>query len=258
MGARVICTPFRIASGGAILTRAFDVFKVLRRSAISRHGSWPVDAFCSWAARAFRFSARRPTRLPGQCSKSQRSVINGLDHTMLGISRPRPLIEEWLFRRTHIGTASRFLAAPAFLLPGRIGRGKNAHDRSGELHPIATIDELASLDLQPPGGVTAIVRDRDYLQWRYFSGERDKRVYRYSQSGEVDRLVVVNENSSRASLANSRAECAGCLAADDGRIGGRAFHAAIATIRRAVRCGLAAVAARGVGSGAARHWLCPS
>ena len=54
-------------------------------------------------------------------------------------------------------------------------------------------DDLAVLQLPSPGDVVAVVRDRDYLHWRYFAGERDKDVWWFRLPGEADRLVVVNQ-----------------------------------------------------------------
>jgi hypothetical protein len=52
-------------------------------------------------------------------------------------------------------------------------------------------EEATNPALPPPAETMAILRDADYLHWRYFGREGGKDVYRLRVEGEADRLVVV-------------------------------------------------------------------
>ncbi len=119
------------------------------------------------------------------------AVINGMDHTMLGIRGMAPLAEEYLFRRFKSPAAARILASPAHLLRARI-RCKMTDGGAGELTRLMTADEVAARGVPTVGDVIAVVRDREYLHWRYFTGDRDKEVFCLRCPGESDRIVVIN------------------------------------------------------------------
>ncbi|HWE04053.1 MAG TPA: hypothetical protein VG326_16730 [Tepidisphaeraceae bacterium] len=123
------------------------------------------------------------------------SLIAGLDHTMLGIVRPAPLIDEWLFRRTRRPLLARRLASPipAMMAPARRLARRRDLIRGVNLFPLHDVEEAAAIGLPPPAAALAIVRDREYLRWRYFSGERERDVYCFRRKSECDRLVVVEE-----------------------------------------------------------------
>src|SRR6185437_11472585 len=114
--------------------------------------------------------------------------IAGMDHTMLGIARPRPLIEEWIYRKLGNRGIARIASLPAIIAPSRIAKLKT----HGSLSPVNNADDLAAIGLPPPTDVVAVIRSRSYLHWRYFSGEMDKEAYRFQFPGETDRMVVVN------------------------------------------------------------------
>lgn len=116
-------------------------------------------------------------------------VIEGTDHTMLGVARPAPLVEEWVYRRVRSSAAARILALPALLAPSRQIGG---HD-DGELFAIHAADEVLELGLSPPESAVAVLRDRAYLQWRYFSGEPGKDVLGFRTPGGETRMVTVTQ-----------------------------------------------------------------
>lgn len=181
--------------------------------------------------------------------------IGGMDHTMLGIWRSRPLAEEWFFRRTARQHVSRIVSLPAILIPPQVRRRKKdrrptpasaaaavknssrwlanteaasspGDDRLSGVEPSSDVgivnttrsdieemplsaarpaelssergplvrlnaDEAARLELPLPRMSIAVVRDAAYLRWRYFGGESEKDVFRFSLKGHPDRLVVV-------------------------------------------------------------------
>jgi GNAT superfamily N-acetyltransferase len=119
------------------------------------------------------------------------TIIPGMDHTMLGIRRPKPLIEEWIYRRTGRPALAKILSIPAVLAPGR--NSQRRRNGSAELRRLQNIDEIAAVGLSTTANILGVVRDRDYLQWRYLSGERATDIYSFRNGGDVARLVVVEE-----------------------------------------------------------------
>lgn len=116
--------------------------------------------------------------------------IPQMDHTMLGVARVRPLAEEMLVRRLKQPVVARVLSAPAVVIPGRLPR-----ITGGSLTRLNSTEEVDQLQLQLPlpSGRVAVVRDRAYVHWRYFTGERDKHVYCFASKDNQRRLIVVNE-----------------------------------------------------------------
>jgi hypothetical protein len=117
--------------------------------------------------------------------------IDGLDHTMLAINRLGPLAEEFFHRRLKQPILARILSSPALIAGRSAGRRLNWPCR-GELLPMKNAGDVAGLHLPSSCDALAVVRDRDYVDWRYFTGETDKQVYCFRLAGEADRLVVVN------------------------------------------------------------------
>jgi hypothetical protein len=118
-------------------------------------------------------------------------AIPGTEHTMLGVRRPAPLAEEWLHRRTHRPALARFLSTPARFAPSRM-KIRPGDDAGAELIPIVQPDDLASLHLPSPAGALAVVRDQEWLCWRYFSPDHAAHdLFRFHCNGE-DRLLVTN------------------------------------------------------------------
>jgi len=115
--------------------------------------------------------------------------INGMDHTMLGIARAKPLAEEWLHRRTHNAMLARLLSLPAIALPGKL---RFAQAPTSSLQPITSPDDAFLTQVPPTTATISFVHDPAYIRWRYFSGDPDKEVYRFRVDSEQDRLVVVN------------------------------------------------------------------
>jgi len=116
-----------------------------------------------------------------------------MDHTMLGIRRPRPLVEEWLFRKTCRPAIARFLSMPAAMAPSRkLARLRDEVGKS-ELRRLQNADQIAEMHLPPATNALSVVRDRDYFHWRYFSGARENHVYRFHRKDDQDRLVIVEE-----------------------------------------------------------------
>lgn len=115
--------------------------------------------------------------------------IDGMDHTMLGIVRPMPLVEEWLYRKTARAAAARLLSLPAGTLPSKL---RASESTPGELRRIESAEDPFLARLPAAIHSLAVIRDRAYLRWRYFAGDADKHVYCFQSKNEEDRLVVVN------------------------------------------------------------------
>ena len=49
------------------------------------------------------------------------------------------------------------------------------------------------MSLPPVTDSLSVVRDPDYLHWRYFSGEGENHVYCFHRKNDRDRLVIVEE-----------------------------------------------------------------
>jgi hypothetical protein len=111
---------------------------------------------------------------------------------MLGVARVAPLAEEWAYRRTRRAALARLVSLPARLAPARLRRTGSTSTAPGELTRLDSVEQVAALDLPPPGDALAVVRDLDHIRWRYFSGESDVDVLRFSTGAAPDRLVVVN------------------------------------------------------------------
>jgi hypothetical protein len=117
--------------------------------------------------------------------------IEQTDHTMLGISRPAPLAEEWLHRRTGRVMVAQIVALPVGLIHRRVPRRSRA-DTSGELRPITSFSKVEALDLRPTADIVAVMRDPPYLRWRYFASDAGREVFHF-RLGESNRIVVVND-----------------------------------------------------------------
>lgn len=113
--------------------------------------------------------------------------IEQIDHTMLGIRRPAPLAEEWAFRRTRSASAARLFALPGYLIRRSIGRSP----AEGELMPLTSADQATMSPWPRPRDAMAVIRDANYIRWRYFGRERGKDVFRFRMPEAQDSLVVV-------------------------------------------------------------------
>jgi hypothetical protein len=187
-----ICVPFRIGagdfSGTALMFAKFYVDVAFRGMGLGL-----LMRFVREGER-FPLFVTSTNAISGQLfARLGASVIAGMDHTMLGIAKIAPLAEELAFRRLKSSVLARGAGfVSRFFHPRGLGRAFGAVSR-GELIRQQSADDLAALQLPPPGVAVAVVRDRDYLHWRYFTRERDKEVWSFRLPGEVDRLAVVNE-----------------------------------------------------------------
>lgn len=186
MIAMLVCVPFRVGVGDFSCT-ALMASKFYADPNYPGAGIGPLMRFVQ-EGRRFPLLMTSANAVAGELyRKCGAYEIAGLDHTMLGVSRTGPLAEEWAFRRIGNGLASRILALPAHLLR----RGFVRSRPSGELEALSSADQLATLSLPRPCEALAVIRDAQYLSWRYFGRERGKEVYRLRISGAEDRLVLV-------------------------------------------------------------------
>ena len=81
----------------------------------------------------------------------------------------------------------RGFSLPGYLIRRIIGRSTG----TGELQAL-TLPEKATNPAWPrPQDTLAVIRDADYIRWRYFGKETGKDVYRFRLAGAEDRLVVI-------------------------------------------------------------------
>ncbi|HET6250173.1 MAG TPA: hypothetical protein VFE47_20955 [Tepidisphaeraceae bacterium] len=186
-----ICTPFHISSGGIRFT-ALMFSKFYVDLPYRSMGLGLLMRFIKLGSRYPLFCTSTNAVAGAMFKKVGAAKIDRLDHTMLGICRLQPVAEEWIYRKIAVRAAARMLSLPAALGRGRIA-GLLKDSCGGELEPLSSAGELGSW--QPPTveGVTAVVRDRDYLAWRYFSRERGKDAFIFRFAGEAERFVAVNE-----------------------------------------------------------------
>jgi hypothetical protein len=186
-----ICTPMRIHSRNVELT-ALMFSKFYVDVSYRGMGLGLLMRFIRLGRRYPLFCTSTNAVAGAMFEKLGALPINGLDHTMLGIACPGPLLEEWIYRRSHLKSAARIVSIGTGFLPGRIRRLTRGSSAAA-LVPVSRVDELSALATSPANDVTAVIRDRDYLHWRYFAGQRDKDVYRFTYPDEPDRLIVVNQ-----------------------------------------------------------------
>jgi GNAT superfamily N-acetyltransferase len=182
----LLCVPFRVGAGDfactALMSSKFYVDPRYHGMGIA-----PMMRFLQ-AGRRFPLLMTSANALAGEIyRKCGAFQLEGMDHTMLGVARPGPLAEEWVVGRTGRPAAARMLAFPAQLLRRRI----RASLADSELVAMRSAEEATTPPLPRPGETLAILRDADYLGWRYFGREGGKDVYRLRVAGEEDRLVVV-------------------------------------------------------------------
>lgn len=182
----LLCVPFRVGLGDFSCT-ALMASKFYADPNHRGAGIGPLMRFVQEGQR-FPLLMTSANAIAGQLyRKCGAYPIEGMDHTMLGIRRPAPLADEWAFRRTRNVLAARLFALPGHLIRRRIGQSH----AEGELLSLPTADQATSSPWPRPRNVLAIIRDADYIRWRYFGKERGKDVYRFCLAGGEDRLVVV-------------------------------------------------------------------
>jgi GNAT superfamily N-acetyltransferase len=184
----LLAVPFRLALGDfscvALTASQFYVDPKYHAAGIG-----PFMRYLRLGGRFLLLNTTANTTSGAIFAKCRGKPIEGTDHTMLGVARPGPLIEEWLYRKTRRRWITRILALPALLAPGRL---KASATNSDTFIPIRSAEQAAEVSLTPPRDALAVVRDPAYIRWRYFSGDRGKDVYRFRAEGEPDRLVVAN------------------------------------------------------------------
>jgi GNAT superfamily N-acetyltransferase len=180
----LLCVPFRVGMGDFSCT----ALMASKFYADPRHrgaGIGPLMRFLQ-EGRTYPLLMTSANVAAGELyRKSGAYPIEGMDHTMLGAARAGPLAEEWLFRRTGSALAARMLSIPARLMRPRLGQSQ-----AGELTPLQPEKAGVSPLWARPREVLAVIRDEDYVRWRYFGRERGKDVYRFRETSGEDRLVV--------------------------------------------------------------------
>lgn len=183
--AMLLCVPFRVGMGDFACT-ALMASKFYADPNHRGAGIGPLMRFLQ-EGRRFPLLMTSANALAGELyRKCGAYSIEGMDHTMLGAARAGPLAEEWLFRRTGSAPAARVLSFPARPVRRTLGRS-----RAGELMPLEPPKAGVSPLAARPGNVLAVIRDDDYIRWRYFGRDRGKDVYRFRETSGQERLVVV-------------------------------------------------------------------
>jgi GNAT superfamily N-acetyltransferase len=179
----MLCVPFRVGVGDFSCT----ALMASKFYADPRHrgaGVGPLMRFVQ-EGRRFPLLMTSANAVAGELyRRCGASPIEGMDHTMLGVRRPGPLAEEWFVRRMGSGLAARLLSLPAHLIRRKLGSAKDP----GSLELLTSANQVAALPR--PRDALAVLRDGDYIRWRYFGRERGKDVYRFQSKGGDDRLVV--------------------------------------------------------------------
>jgi GNAT superfamily N-acetyltransferase len=182
----LLCVPFRVGAGEfactALMASKFYVDPRYRGMGVA-----PMMRFLQ-EGRRFPLLMTSANALAGEIYRKCGAFhLDGMDHTMLGVTRPGPLAEEWVVRRTGQRTAARLLSLPA----GVLRKPVRASIADSELAVMHLAQEATTPPLPRPQETLAIIRDVDYLRWRYFGREGGKDVYRLRVAGQEDRLVVV-------------------------------------------------------------------
>jgi hypothetical protein len=181
----MLCVPFRIGVGDFSCT-ALMASKFYADPGHRGAGVGPLMRFVQ-EGRRFPLLMTSANAVAGELyRKCGASPIEGMDHTMLGVSRAGPVAEEWFFRRTGSGLVARLLSCPACL----VGRAIAGSTVRGELTPLQSQEVGVSPLWAAPREVLAVIRDADYLRWRYFGRERGKDMYRFRCAGAEDRFVA--------------------------------------------------------------------
>lgn len=187
----LLCVPFRVGLGDFSCT-ALMASKFYADPNYRGAGIGPLMRFVQ-EGRRFPLLMTSANAIAGELyRKCGAYQIEQMDHTMLGVRRPGPLAEEWAFRRTHSAPVAQLLALPGRFIRRRIGRSQDP----GELTPLTSADQATNPAWSRPRDAAAVIRDADYIRWRYFGKERGKDVYRFRLAGSEDRLVVVRETRS--------------------------------------------------------------
>lgn len=182
----LLCVPFRVGAGDFSCT-ALMASKFYADPNHRGAGIGPLMRFVQ-EGRRFPLLMTSSNAIAGELyRKCGAYQIEQMDHTMLGVRRPGPLAEEWVFRRTRSVPLARVLALPGHFFHRNIAR----FHVGGQLVPLTTADQATSFSSTPPQGTLAVIRDVDYIRWRYFGKERGKDVYRFKLAGSDDRLVAV-------------------------------------------------------------------
>jgi GNAT superfamily N-acetyltransferase len=182
----LLCVPFRVGVGDFSCT-ALVASKFYADPRYRGAGIGPLMRFVQ-EGRRFPLLVTSANELAGELyRKCGAYQIEAMDHTMLGVRKVGPLAEEWFFRRTGSALAARVLSCPARLMRRALG-GSSIR---GELTLLRSQEAGVSPLWARPREVLAVIRDADYLRWRYFAKERGKEVYRFHLTTGEDRLVVV-------------------------------------------------------------------
>ena len=181
----LLCVPFRAGVGQFDCT-VLMASKFYADPNFRGAGIGPLMHFVREAAR-FPLLMTSANAVAGELyRKCGAYPIDATDHVMLGVSRPGPLAEEWLVRRTGSCALSRLLALPAHVVRRRLVRSSGR----GRLEPLPTAEEATSSPWPRPRDALAVLRDADYVRWRYFGREMGKDVFRLVVKGAEDRWVV--------------------------------------------------------------------
>jgi GNAT superfamily N-acetyltransferase len=181
----LLCVPFRVGVGEFDCT-VLMASKFYADPECRGAGIGPLMRFVREATR-FPLLMTSANAIAGELyRKCGAYQIDGADHAMLGVSRPGPLAEEWLMRRTGSRAASRLLSMPAHLLKRRLVRSRG----QGQLEILSTAGQAIQTSWPRPRNALAVLRDADYVRWRYFGREKGKDCYRFHAQDAEDRLVV--------------------------------------------------------------------
>lgn len=182
----LLCVPFRVGIGEFSCT-ALMASKFYADPNHRGAGIGPLMRFVQ-EGRRFPLLMTSANAIAGELyRKCGAFQIEQMDHTMLGVRRPAPLAEEWAFRRSGSATAARLFALPGHLIRRRIGQS----DAEGELVPLKSTQEATTPPWPRPLDAVAVIRDAEYIRWRYFGKDRGKDVFRFRLAGAEDRLLVV-------------------------------------------------------------------
>jgi GNAT superfamily N-acetyltransferase len=185
----LLAVPYRIGAGTfsctALVASHFYVEQAHRGAGIG-----PFMRYLSLRSRHLLLNMTANEVSGKMFSRCGGRAIAGTGHTMLGVIRQGPLIEEWIFRRSRSRLLARASSWPGRLAPPRF-RGIAPRDEKA-LQPLRSADEAAAIGLPPTGDKLAVVRDPSYLHWRYFTGDHGKDVWRFESDSESARLVVAN------------------------------------------------------------------
>lgn len=185
-----LCIPFRVAGGGGSAT-ALMFAKFFVDPPFRGMGLGLLMRFARLGKRYPLFVTSTNAIAGELFAKLGARQIAGMDHTMLGVRRLAPLAEELIYRRVGSPVAARILSIAGLMFSRRQPPMRKSL-AIASMKRARSVSDIESVLATTPKDQIAIVRDRDYVHWRYFAGDPDIEVWFLQCDSEPPWMIALN------------------------------------------------------------------